>query len=159
MKASLLLQRRLVNSNGVKNTIGNLFFNGIWFCYVLEDTVRELKDLNNDGDFDDKNEGKVYGETAIPTGVYKIILNMSNRFKKLLPLLIDVKGYQGVRIHSGNTELDSLGCLILGMKTDGKKVLDSRIALDELMKRLKTFDEINITIENKFKTPLDKLMC
>lgn len=157
MKANLLLQRRIVNSG--KNTIGNLFFNGIWFCYVLEDTVRELKDLNNDGDFDDKNEGKVYGETAIPGGTYKVIVNMSNRFKKLLPLLIDVTGYQGVRIHSGNVEADSLGCLIVGMKTDGKKVLDSRIALDELMKRLKTFDEINITIENKFKTPLDKLLC
>lgn len=159
MKANLLLQRRLVNSNSVKNVIGNLFFNGIWFCYILEDTVRELKDLNGDKDFDDKGEGKVYGETAIPTGTYKVAVNMSNKFKKLLPLLINVQGYEGVRIHSGNTEIDSLGCLIVGLKTDGKKVLDSRLALDELMKRLKTFDEIEIIIENKFKLPLDKAKC
>lgn len=156
MKANLLLQRRIVNSNGVKNTIGNLFFNGIWFCYILEDTVRELKDLNKDGDFEDNGEGKIYGETAIPEGTYKVVLNISNRFKKLLPLLVDVPGFEGVRIHSGNTEADSHGCLITGMKTDGKKVLDSRLALDELMGRFKTFNEIEIHIENKFTKTLDK---
>lgn len=155
MKANLLLQRRIVNSG--KNTIGNLFFNGIWFCYVLEDTVRELKDINNDGDFDDKNEGKVYGETAIPTGVYKIILNMSNRFKKLLPLLIDVKGYQGIRIHNGSTEAHTHGCLLVGFKTDQKSIWESKIALGSLMEKLKQSDEINICIENKFTKNFDNV--
>lgn len=157
MKANLLLQRRLINSSEtVKNVIGNLFFNGIWFCYILEDTIRELKDLNYDGDFEDKGEGKVYGETAIPEGTYKIILTMSPRFKKILPLLMDVPGFQGIRIHVGNKEQDSHGCLLPGLTTNSKQVLNSKLAFDELMKRFKSFDEIEITIENKFTKILNK---
>lgn len=80
-------------------TIGKLFLNSKYFCDVIEDTV---KDLNMDGDLDDCGEGKVYGKTAIPYGRYEVKLTMSNRFKKVLPILIGVKGFEGIRIHSGN---------------------------------------------------------
>lgn len=96
-------------------TIGKLFIEGHRFCDSVEDRVRELHDLNEDGDFDDKGEGKVYGETAIPEGTYRLTLSMSNRFKRVLPELHDVPGFSGVRIHSGNTAEDSHGCIIVGV--------------------------------------------
>ena len=69
------------------STIGKLYVNGVFECYTLEDCVRDKK---------------IYGMTAIPTGTYKVILNLSNRFKRVLPLLIDVSNFEGVRIHPGN---------------------------------------------------------
>ena len=80
-------------------TMGKLLVNGKYFCDVIENTVR---DLNMDGDLDDSGEGKIYGKTAIPYGRYEVKITMSNRFKKELPLLIGVKGFDGIRIHSGN---------------------------------------------------------
>ena len=112
-------------------TIGKLFVNSKYFCDVIEDTVR---DLNMDGDLDDSGEGKIYGKTAIPYGRYEVRLTMSNRFKKFLPILIGVKGFEGIRIHSGNTEQDSLGCLIVGENKEVGKVLNSRVTMDNLMK-------------------------
>lgn len=75
--------------NGKTYTIGKLYCNGEYFCDTLEDVVRP------------KGE-KVYGQTAIPEGKYKVIITMSNRFKKMLPLILDVPNFAGVRIHSGN---------------------------------------------------------
>ena len=127
-------------------TIGKLFVNSKYFCDVIEDTVR---DLNMDGDLDDSGEGKIYGKTAIPYGRYEVRLTMSNRFKKLLPILIGVKGFEGIRIHSGNTEQDSLGCLIVGENKEVGKVLNSRATMDKLMKEFEShkMEKHYITIE------------
>lgn len=130
-----------------KYTLGKLSIDGVFFCYTVEDAVRDLKDLNNDGDFDDKGEGKVYGETAIPAGTYDIIINMSNRFKKLMPLLLNVPGYSGVRIHSGNTALDTLGCIIIGIVRTPNGVGMSRVAFNKLMAKLENQNNITITIK------------
>ena len=111
-------------------TMGKLMINGKYFCDVIEDVTR---DLNMNGSLDDPGEGKVYGKTAIPYGRYEVRITMSNRFKKELPLLIGVKGFEGIRIHSGNSELDSLGCLIVGENKVKGKVINSRITLDKLM--------------------------
>ena len=116
-------------------TIGKLFLNSKYFCDVIEDTVR---DLNMDGDLDDSGEGKIYGKTAIPYGRYEVKLTMSNRFKKVLPILIGVKGFEGIRIHNGNTEQDSLGCLIVGENKEVGKVLNSRVTMDKLMKEFES---------------------
>jgi hypothetical protein len=106
-------------------TIGKLLIDGKFFCYTLEDIVRD-------------NGVKIQKETAIPYGVYDVIINMSNRFKKLMPLLLNVPNFQGVRIHPGNTELDTEGCLLVGMdKTpDNSKILKSKEAYQILFDRM-----------------------
>jgi hypothetical protein len=81
------------------STIGKMYIGGRFFCYTLEDVDR---DKNKDGDLNDIGEQKVYGQTAIPKGKYDVIINMSNRFKVLMPLIQNVPGFEGIRIHNGN---------------------------------------------------------
>ena len=81
-------------------TIGKMLIDGIAFCATLEDKIRNLKDLNHDGDFMDEGEGKIYGETAIPCGRYQVITSYSPKFAKRLPELIKVPGFQNIRIHN-----------------------------------------------------------
>lgn len=122
-------------------TIGKLYIDGKYFCDTCEDKVR---DANKNGVFDE--EKKVYGITAIPYGTYKVILSMSNRFKRVLPLLLDVPEFSGIRIHSGNSADDSLGCILVGENKQVGKVLNSRKTEQKLMKILKETDE-DIEIE------------
>jgi len=98
-------------------TIDLFYVNGKYFCDCLEDPIR---DLNKDGDLLDEGEGKIPGDTAIPYGTYNIILSMSPKFKRVLPLLLNVPHFEGIRIHAG-TKSD--GCLIIGEnKTPGQVV-------------------------------------
>ena len=127
-------------------TIGDLFVNDVFFCNILEDKVR---DFNKDGDLNDSGETKVYGETAIPYGVYTIDLTYSNRFKKILPLIENVKGFEGIRIHPGNTAVDTHGCLLVGNNTEKGKVTDSRKVFEKLMIRLVDAHEMKETITIK----------
>jgi hypothetical protein len=112
-------------------TLGKLFVDNVFFCYVVEDKVRPEK---------------IKAVTAIPYGRYKVIVNMSNRFKKLMPLLIDVPFFEGVRIHAGNTAKDTEGCLIVGMARTENGVGLSRVAFTKLMEKLKGQNNIYITI-------------
>ena len=126
----LTLNRDVLNS---EFTLGELLIDGVHFCYTVEDVVRIGE--------------KVHGKTAIPYGRYKVILNMSNRFKKIMPLLIDVPQFEGVRIHSGNTALDTEGCLIVGMVRTDNGVGMSRVAFQKLMDKLSKESIIYITIK------------
>src|SRR4051812_4869970 len=90
----------------VDSTIGKLYIDGVFECYTLEDKVRA------DG-------VKIAGATAIPAGRYEVIINYSNRFKRLMPLLLNVLNFIGIRIHWGNKSKDTEGCLLLG-QTVGK---------------------------------------
>lgn len=130
-------------------TLGTLSVDGIVFCRTIEDTVRILKDNNKDGDFDDSGEGKVYGETAIPAGTYKVTLSMSNRFGKIMPEIHNVPGFTGVRIHTGNGAIDSHGCIIIGMEVNaaGDGVSMSRIAFGKLMAKMEGQNNITLIIE------------
>lgn len=106
-----------------ESTIGEMTVDGEFQCYTLEDTVRE------DGI-------KIYGETAIPAGTYRVDLTHSPRFKKVLPLLVDVENFTGVRIHPGNTSGDTEGCILVGLTKSQDFIGQSRDAFAGLMARL-----------------------
>ena len=128
-------------------TIGKLYINDIYFCDTLEDKVR---DLNKDGDLDDIGEGKIYGETAIPYGIYKIVITYSPKYKRYMPLLLNVKGFEGIRIHPGNDNGDTEGCLLVGENKVKGKVINSKVTYDKLYLLLKEIfdnkEEIHIEI-------------
>lgn len=88
-------------------TLGSMFINDKFFAYTLEDCDRGLKSTDK---LEDILKKKVKTATAIPSGNYTLKLSVSNRFKRLMPEVLDVKGFAGVRIHGGNTHLDSEGC-------------------------------------------------
>ena len=125
-------------------TIGRLFIDGKYFCDTLEDPVR---DHNKDGDLNDVGEGKVYGNTAIPYGTYQVIMNMSNRFKRRMPLLFTVNGFKGIRIHSGNTPKDTLGCILVGKNTIKGQLTESKKHETELYAILEKGENISIEIK------------
>lgn len=125
-------------------TIGKLYIDGVYFCDTVEDKDRGLDDSMEESVI---KERKVYGETAIPLGTYKVEITYSPKFKKNLPLLYNVKGFEGIRIHSGNTAKDSLGCIIVGKNKKVGMVLDSRSTMAKLMKILtNTKENIWLTI-------------
>lgn len=122
-------------------TIGNLYVDGLYFCDTLEDAVR---DLNDDGDLNDVGETKVYGETAIPRGIYKVVVNLSNRFKRRLPLLLDVPHFTGIRIHRGNSVRDTSGCILVGENKMRGMVINSteyELRLTDLLERAQERNE------------------
>lgn len=130
-----------------KYTIGKLYINDQYFCDTLEDTDRGLTQSMTEQQIGSK---KVYGETAIPTGTYRIIISYSNKFKKQMPLLLSVPGFAGIRIHSGNTEKDSLGCILVGKNKAVGKVLESRDTYSKLFSILQEANKketIKITIK------------
>ena len=125
------------------STIGNLYINDKFFSYVLEDKDRGLNQAMN---IIEIKARKVFGLTAIPYGTYKVILSMSNRFKRLMPEILNVKGFEGIRIHRGNTAANSLGCLILGLKKSPNSVFESTAAETALMRVLQA-EKGEITLE------------
>ena len=136
----LLLKRRF---KGPKYTIGSLYINGIYECDVIEDVDRNLHDSMAEEEIKSK---KVYGQTAIPYGTYNIDMKtVSPKFKNRswarpyggkLPRLLNVKGFEGILIHVGNTAEDSLGCLICGENRVKGKVINSTACFMELMTSL-----------------------
>lgn len=109
-------------------TIGKLYIDDKYICDTVEDKVR---DINKNGIFDN-GEKKVYGQTAIPYGTYEVKWTYSNRFKKYMPEILNVPNFSGIRIHSGNTAADSLGCIIVGENKVVGKVLNSRATVNKL---------------------------
>lgn len=112
-----------------KYVIGKLFIDGKYFCDTIEDTNR---DLNKDGDLTDAGECKVMHQTAIPFSRYEVIVNHSNRFNRLLPLLLNVKHFDGIRIHNGMNENSSSGCIIVGENKIKGKVINSTYYMNKL---------------------------
>ncbi len=108
-------------------TISTIDVDHQFFGYICEDTDRKLEEGGE----------KVPGKTAIPRGRYQVILDWSNRFKRVLPRLLDVPQFTGVRIHPGNTCEDTEGCLLPGLGTDFKvSVFNSRAAFEALFSRM-----------------------
>lgn len=124
--------------------IGKLYINGKYFCDTLEDVDRGLDDSMTE---DDIKDIKIKGETAIPVGIYTVLLTYSPKYKKVMPLVNNVKGYEGIRIHSGNTSKDTEGCLLVGKNTVVGRLTDSRNTYNALFKRLQQKGSNKITIE------------
>ena len=103
------------------STIGELHLDGQFECYTLEDCVRPVK---------------IKGMTAIPAGSYEVVINFSERFQRLLPLLLNVPNFDGVRIHAGNTAADTEGCLLVGETQSADFIGKSRAAFDALFPKL-----------------------
>ena len=115
-------------------TIGRLYIDEKFFCHTLEDAVREEK---------------IAGKTAIPAGTYQVIVNRSSKFKRDLPLLLDVPDFEGIRIHRGNTAKDTSGCILVGENKVKGKVINSTKYEVELTRLLKTTNTpITIEIRN-----------
>lgn len=109
-------------------TVGRLYVNNEFFSNTLED---KIIDKDKSGVFDN-GEKKVYGESAIPYGKYKVIYNWSPKFGRNLPRLLDVPHFEGILIHSGNTARDSAGCILVGKNTSKGMLSESRYTSDKL---------------------------
>jgi hypothetical protein len=123
----LLLERLQL---GKDCTIGSLSIDSDFECWILEDVVREVKGQP-------VASWKLPGETAIPYGTYEIDITMSARFKRPLPLLLNVDGYSGIRIHPGNVAANTDGCLLPGLDWHGASVGRSQLAFDALFAKLR----------------------
>lgn len=122
---------------GGEAIIGEMFIDGEYFCDTLEDKLRLTK---------------VAGKTGIPRGTYRVLITYSPRFNRMLPLLVNVPGFEGVRIHSGNSSKDTEGCILVG-KWDEKTpdwISNSKATFDKLFAKLedavKNKEEITITL-------------
>ena len=135
-------------------TIGNLYVDGEWFCNTLEDKDRGLKSSMS---LEEINKIKVYAETAIPAGRYKVTMDVvspkysrvkwyKDNFGGRMPRLENVKGFSGVLIHPGTTAVDSAGCIIVGMNKKKGNVLESRATFTKLWKILEQARKAGKTI-------------
>jgi len=114
------------NPTGITCTIGDLLVDGEVFCSTLEDPIREVPGKP-------VSQWKVAGDTAIPTGTYEIEITYSPHFQRDLPLLVNVPGFEGIRIHGGNTDKDTEGCILVGHWTGGEFIANSQKTLRSLM--------------------------
>jgi len=124
---------REASKNGA--TLGKLAVDGVFFCDTLEDEDRKLE----------AGGEKIKAKTAIPRGSYKVIIDMSARFKKPLPHILNVPQFEGVRIHSGNTKEDTEGCILVGQRAPGR-VNNSRVTFERLMLKLDGAYDVGATI-------------
>lgn len=104
-----------------ESTIGDLSVNGKHECFTLEDRVRAVK---------------IHGKTAIPAGIYEVTITFSDKFKKPLPLLLNVPNFTGIRIHPGNTAVDTEGCILVGTTKTADFVGNSRVAFKALFAKI-----------------------
>ena len=123
-----LLLERIQKDDDV--TIGSLSVDGDWETWCVEDTVREVAGQS-------VGQWKVAGKTAIPRGTYDVKITPSVRFKRDLPILLAVPGFDGIRIHPGNTAADTEGCILPGADRFAKSVGRSRVAFDALFTKIK----------------------
>lgn len=116
--------------------LGEMWIDGVFFAYTLEDVYREVK---------------VFGETCIPANKYNAIVTMSTRFKKELPLLENVPNFAGIRIHGGNTDKDTHGCILIGKNIDLKSGIigDCAQKVLDVTKYIKDKGRVEINIIDK----------
>jgi hypothetical protein len=123
----ILVQRE---PSTLESTPGTLSIDGAFECFTLEDVVREVPGRP-------VSTWKIQNETAIPVGLYQVIVDFSSRFQLDMPHVLNVPGFDGIRIHSGNTAADTDGCVLLGQQRNGlDDVINSRAAFDAFFPKL-----------------------
>ena len=130
-----------------RSTIGELTINGVFECFILEDKDRGLR---KDMPISELMVMKIKTRTAIPTGRYEIVVSFSDKFQKMLPLLLDVPAFAGIRIHPGNKDTDTEGCLLPGKTKSADEVASSRVAFTALFDKIKAAlqrEKIFITVK------------
>jgi hypothetical protein len=134
----LKLIREIFTDN---STIGRLYNGDVFLCYTLEDETREAGI-------------KIPGRTSIPYGRYEIAITFSPKYNRKMPILLDVPMFEGIRIHSGNDDGDTEGCILVGLSKGKDMIFESRLAfvkVKELIGAKIAYDErVFITIT---KTP------
>jgi hypothetical protein len=132
------MKLEVIRNCGAVCTIGELLIDGVHECWTLEDVVRPVGE-------------KIFGETAIPYGTYRVVVTPSARFQCDMPLVCDVPDFTGIRIHPGNTAADTHGCLLVGRGRTGGSVTESRLAFDALFPKIRDAIERgeDVTIEYK----------
>jgi hypothetical protein len=129
--------KRTVFTNS--STIGELYLpDGTFHSFTLEDVCRDFK---------------ISEQTAIPAGRYEVVMSWSNRFQQIMPLLLNVPFYEGIRIHSGNTPENTWGCILVGRKKGENAIYESRLAFEDLFPKIKKMTEkgkLFINIEGGF---------
>ena len=135
----LVIIRDQSDANG---TFGRLYINGLFECHTFEDPDRQLEK---------KGTVKVQNDSAIPRGIYDVVIDMSVRFKKLMMRLLNVPDFSGIRIHAGNTKKDTEGCILLGNGRTRVGLFDSRTAVNKVFaavdRALKSGDKVTIEIK------------
>ena len=134
----IVLDRNILGGN---YTIGDLFVDDNFICNTLEDKVRAP-------------DVKIQNKTAIPEGTYQVVIDFSNRFQRMMPRICDVPNFTGIRIHPGNTDKDTNGCILLGKKTEQPTdwLSNSRSYFDKFFELIRTDPDLTITITNSFNT-------
>ena len=110
-------------------TEGILYVDGAAECFTIEDKDRNLE----------LGGVKIQNKTAIPKGVYEVQVTYSNRFKRDMPILLNVPQFTGVRIHTGNTAEDTEGCIIVGSVNTTQKdgfIGNSKVAFNKLFPKI-----------------------
>ena len=140
----LRLERKYRSNN---YCIDKLYINGKYFSDALEDPDRGLTDTMS---LEEIQKIKIKGNTCVPYGTYNVTITYSPRFKKNLPLINNVKGFEGIRVHNGNTPQDSSGCVLLGFNKVKGRVVDSKVTvnkfIDIVQKALNKGEKVTITI-------------
>jgi len=115
-----------------ESTPGRLLVNNVFECFTLEDVVREVPGVQ-------VAAWKIPSRTAIPVGTYNVVIDLSQRFGRDMPHILNVEGFDGIRIHSGNTSADTEGCILLGQDRNGlDEVINSRAAYNAFFPKLQT---------------------
>ena len=141
-------------AQGKQSTLSQLYINGIFQCYLLEDKIREIK---------------IASQTAIPTGVFELKLNTwgaknadyKKAFGKLHQGMIEISGlpnFSFVYIHTGNTIKETAGCPLCGFGfqfVDGNYQVSQSISAYKMiypkLVALAKVETNTITIENNFQ--------
>jgi len=137
--------------SGPTFTHGDLFIDGQFQCHTLEDVVREQPGVP-------VSQWKVAGKTAMPTGTYRVVIDMSTRFKRMMLHVLEVPGFEGIRVHSGNTDADTEGCLLLGMVRTATGLEQSKVAVAAVEaivgNALARGEPVTITVASVFAVPV-----